>query len=94
MRFDDPAYYSTQCPVDLLGCDRLDTPEAVIDHLLAEHDPRVIATILVRETYVNRRLWGILEHLPDSVEREIDGMIPDPMGSDDIIEIRPASSGG
>lgn len=87
MPLDGPEYYSTLCPVDLLGCDRLESPQAVIEHLVTAHHPRVVAIVLVRETYINRRVASILDDVPASVEREIDAMIPDPLGENDIIEI-------
>jgi hypothetical protein len=93
MDFDAPEYYSTLCPVDLLDCDRLATPQDVIDHVVAEHDPRIVATVLVREAYINRRLCRVLEGVPASIEHEIDMMVPDPIGAD-IIGVETAPGEG
>lgn len=84
MDSDRPRYYGTLCPVDILGCDSFDAPEAVIDHVVAEHDPRIVATVLVRETYINRRLWDLMEGMPHAIEREIDAMVPDPIADDQV----------
>lgn len=87
MRSDNPEYYSTLCPVDVLGCPRAATPEAVIDHLVADHDARLVATVLVREAYMYQRLSSVLDTLGAAIEREIDALIPDPLASDDFIEV-------
>lgn len=89
MAYDSPGYHSTACPADTLGfCTRLPNPEAVIDHLLADHDPRVIATVLVRERYVNGRIADILEGLGVAIEKEIDALVPDPLSGDTVLEIQ------
>lgn len=75
------------CPVDILSCARFDTPEAAIDHVLAEHEPRLIATVLLREATANRFLSYALDNLSADVEREVDAIIPDPLHSETFIEI-------
>lgn len=79
---------SLLCPVDILGCERFDTPEAAIDHVLAEHEPRLIATILLREATANRFLSYAMDNLSADVEREVDAIIPDPLQEESFIEIQ------
>lgn len=90
MQIDSPAYYRNHCPADnLLGsCPTLSSPEAVVDHLLADHDPRVIATLLVRETYMNGRIADVLDVLGATVEKEADALIADPLSGNTILEIQ------
>lgn len=88
MQFDSPDYYATTCPADDYGsCPRQPTAQAVVDHLLAEHDPRLIATLLVREAYTNRRMTTVIDGLDMAVEREINALIPDPLSDDTPMEI-------
>lgn len=89
MPYDSPAHHSTACPADGLGfCPRLPSPEAVIDHLLADHDARVIATLLVRQAYTNGRIADILDDLGVAMEKEIDALVPDPLAHDTVIQIQ------
>lgn len=89
MPYDSAAYHATACPADTLGfCTRLPTPEAVIDHLLADHDARMIATLLLRERYVNGRVADILDGLGIAIEKEIDALVPDPLADDTVMEIQ------
>lgn len=79
---------SLLCPVDILGCERFPTPEAAIDHVLAEHEPRLIATVLLREATANRYLTYAMDNLSADVEREVDAIIPDPLNHESFIEIQ------
>lgn len=80
--------YATVCPADQYGsCPRQPSPQAVVDHLLAEHEPRLVATLLVRETYTNRRMTTVIDSLDTAIEREINALIPDPLSDDTPMEI-------
>jgi hypothetical protein len=83
------SYCSTRsCPAEGVGlCSPFPDPQAVVDHLLADHDPRLIATLLVRETYISGRMTEVLEGLSIAVEREINALIPDPLSDDTPMEI-------
>lgn len=77
------------CPVERFGsCPGFATAEAVVDHVVAEHDSRLVATLLVRESYTNRRMTTVLDGLDMAIEKEIDALIPDPLIDNTVIEIQ------
>lgn len=87
---DEPTAYDTWCPIDPAVCDPSSNAQEVLAHLLTEHEPQEIATVLIRNTYVLQHVCNAvnaIEGIELRAEREIDARMPHPSAEEAFTEV-------
>ena len=83
--------YELWCPIEPDGwCPKMDTVDAVREHLRRDHPMADVIDVLIRHTYIMLRMTAAMQEAGSAeyrAERDIDALVPHPTDDTMVMEV-------